>query len=180
MKLLWELFYTFAKVGVFTFGGGYAMLPMLRREIAEKKHWATDEEIMDYYAIGQCTPGVISVNTATFVGYYQAGIPGSIAGTLGLVFPSLVIITIIAAFLTNFAYIPAVRYAFWGIRACVCALIFNAVTALVKKAVIDKVTLAIFIVVLVLGVVLDISPVIFVVAAGIAGVVVKSLGVRKK
>ena len=103
MKIYIELFLTFAKIGAFTFGGGYAMLPMLQKEVVDKKHWATDEEIMDYYAVGQCTPGVIFVNTATFIGYYQKGIIGGIIATLGVVFPSIVIISLIASILQNFA-----------------------------------------------------------------------------
>ena len=103
MKKLWDMFLTFARIGGLTFGGGYAMLPMLQREVVEKQGWATEEELADYYAIGQCTPGIIAVNTATFVGYRQAGIIGGIFATLGVIFPSVVIITVIAAFLTNFA-----------------------------------------------------------------------------
>jgi len=179
MRKCWDLFLAFARIGVLTFGGGYAMLPMLQREVVEKHRWATEEQVMDYYAIGQCTPGVIAVNTATFVGYSQAGVWGGICATLGVVFPSLIIITVIAAFLTHFADILAVKYAFWGIRVCVCVLIFNAVVKLVKKSVVDVPTGVIFAVVLVLAVVLDISPVIFVAAAAVAGVVIKSLGVKK-
>ena len=95
--IYWELFWTFAKIGAFTFGGGYAMLPMIQAEVVSKKHWATDDDILDYFAVGQCTPGVIAVNTASFVGYYRKGIPGCIAATLGVIFPSLVIILVIAA-----------------------------------------------------------------------------------
>ena len=179
MKKLWELFRAFARIGVLTFGGGYAMLPMLQREVVEKRRWATEEQVMDYFAIGQCTPGVIAVNTATFVGYSQAGVIGGIVATLGVVFPSLVIITVIAAFLQNFADIKAVQYAFWGIRVCVCVLILNAVVKLVKKSVVDWITLLIFAAVLVLSLVLDISPVIFVLAAGVAGVIIKALEVKK-
>ena len=96
MKELLDMFLTFARIGGFTFGGGYAMLPMLQKEVVNGRHWATDEELMDYYAIGQCTPGIIAVNTATFVGYKNRGIPGAIAATLGVIAPSLVIIMIIA------------------------------------------------------------------------------------
>ena len=127
MKELWKLFYTFATVGVTTFGGGYAMLPALQREVVEKRGWATEEEVMDWYAIGQCTPGVIAINTATFVGGKQHGVIGGIAATLGMVFPSLVIITLIAKLISNFADLAVVQNAFAGIRACVCVLIFNAV-----------------------------------------------------
>ena len=91
-----DLFLTFAQIGVCTFGGGYAMLPILQREVVEKRGWATEDELMDYYAIGQCTPGVIAVNTSTFIGYRLRGVPGAITATAGMVFPSLVIITIIA------------------------------------------------------------------------------------
>ena len=121
IKQLFGLFGAFAVVGVTTFGGGYAMLPALQREVVEKRRWATEEEVMDWYAIGQCTPGVIAVNTATFVGQKQAGVWGGIFATLGVVFPSLVIIMIIAAFIQNFAHLPAVQNAFAGIRVRVRA-----------------------------------------------------------
>lgn len=180
MKELWKLFYTFATVGVTTFGGGYAMLPALQREVVEKRGWATEEEVMDWYAIGQCTPGVIAVNTATFVGQKQKGVLGGIAATLGVVLPSLVIITIIAAFIRNFADLPAVQNAFAGIRACVCVLILNAVVKLWKKSVVDWKAFLIFAVVFLGSVFLDLSPVLYVLAAALAGVVIKSLEVREK
>ena len=180
MKELWKLFYTFATVGVTTFGGGHAMLPALQREVVEKRGWATEEEVMDWYAIGQCTPGVIAVNTATFVGQKQKGVLGGIAATLGVVFPSLVIITIIAAFIRNFADLPAVQNAFAGIRACVCVLILNAVVKLWKKSVVDWKAFLIFAVVFLGSVFLDLSPVLYVLAAALAGVVIKSLEVRAK
>lgn len=180
MKELWKLFYTFATVGVTTFGGGYAMLPALQREVVEKRGWATEEEVMDWYAIGQCTPGVIAVNTATFVGQKQKGVLGGIAATLGVVFPSLVIITIIAAFIRNFADLPAVQNAFAGIRACVCVLILNAVVKLWKKSVVDWKAFLIFAVVFLGSVFLDLSPVLYVLAAALAGVVIKRLEVRAK
>ncbi len=174
------LFVSFARVGVLTFGGGYAMLPMLQREVVEKRGWATEEELTDYFAIGQCTPGVIAVNTATFVGQKQGGVSGGIVATLGVVFPSFVIITLLAALLSNFADLPAVKNAFAGIRVCVCVLILNAVVKLWKKTVVDLPTLVIFVLVFGLSLFLDISPVIFVVAAGAAGAVLGSLGVGKK
>lgn len=180
MKELWKLFYTFATVGVTTFGGGYAMLPALQREVVEKRGWATEEEVMDWYAIGQCTPGVIAVNTATFVGQKQKGVPGGIAATLGVVVPSLVIITIIAAFIRNFADLPAVQNAFAGIRACVCVLILNAVVKLWKKSVVDWKAFLIFAAVFLGSVFLDLSPVLYVLAAAFAGIVIKSLEVRAK
>ena len=96
MKELWSMFFAFARIGGLTFGGGYAMLPMLQREVVEKRGWATEEELMDYYAIGQCTPGVIAVNTATFIGQKYRGDLGGIVCTLGVVFPSLIIISLLA------------------------------------------------------------------------------------
>ena len=179
LKKLGELFLAFAKVGLMTFGGGYAMLPMFQREIAEKRGWATEAELTDYYAVSQCTPGPIAVNTATFVGYKLCGIPGGIAATLGLVFPSLVIITLIAAFLSNFADLPLVKNAFAGIRVVVCVLILNAVVKMGKQTVKDFPAWIIFLAVLALAVFTDISPVLFVLAAAAAGVLVKSLGVKK-
>ena len=180
MKRLLNLFLTFARIGVMTFGGGYAMIPILEREIVEKHGWASSEQLMDYYAVGQCTPGVIAVNTAAFVGYSVAGVPGGIAATLGIVFPSLVIISVIAGILTSFADIPAVKSAFAGIRVCVCVLIFNAVVKLWKGAVPDKAALALCLCVFVLSVFLDISPIVFVVICAAAGILFTRLGVRGK
>jgi len=180
MKILWELFCAFARIGAITFGGGYAMIPILEREIVEKRSWASSEELMDYYAVGQCTPGIIAVNTATFIGQKTAGIAGGIAATLGMVFPSLVIICIIAGILTNFADIPAVQSAFAGIRVCVCVLIFNAVTKLWKSAVPDRAALLLCLAVFVLSVFFDISPVVFVIFCAGAGILFTRLGVRGK
>lgn len=173
MKELLEMFVIFARIGGFTFGGGYAMLPMLEKEIVNNKHWATEEELMDYYAIGQCTPGIIAINTATFIGYKVKGIPGAIFATLGVVAPSLVIITIIAAFISNFIELAFVKSAFAGIRACVCVLIFNAVLKLAKKALVDKTTVVLFAVILLLSLFTSISPAILVVAAGAVGILLK-------
>ena len=180
MKELINLFKAFAKVGVLTFGGGYAMLPILQREIVEKNNWATDEEIMDYYAIGQCTPGVIAVNTATFIGQKNKGVIGGIVATLGVIFPSIVIITIVAAFISNFSDLPVVKNAFAGVRVCVCVLILNAVIKLWKSSVVDKATLVIFLGVFLGSALTDLSPIIFVLITAIAGIVVKNLGVKSE
>ncbi|MCI6646059.1 MAG: chromate transporter [Oscillospiraceae bacterium] len=174
-----DLFLTFARVGVMTFGGGYAMLPILEREVVDGKGWATSEELMDYYAVGQCTPGVIAVNTATFIGQKQAGNLGGIVATLGIVFPSLVIITAIAGVLTNFSHLAVVQNAFAGIRVCVCVLVFNAVVKLWKNAVVDKWSLLLFLAVFLLSLLLDVSPVIFVIITAAAGILLTVLGVRK-
>ena len=175
---LWELFWTFAKMGVMTFGGGMAMLPILQREVVENKHWATEEELTDYYAIGQCTPGIIAVNTATFIGQKYDGAVGGIVATLGLVFPSVVIISILAGLISNFADLAWVKNAFAGIQVCVCVLIFNAVIKLLKKSVVDKRTAVIFAVVLLGGLFLKLSPVWFVIGAALAGIILKNLEAR--
>lgn len=185
MNIYPDLFFTFARVGVCTFGGGYAMLPILQREVVEKKKWATEEQLADYYAIGQCTPGVIAVNTATFVGRTQGGISGGILATLGVVFPSVVILLAIAAFLQNFAEIPAVIHAFNGVRACVCALILSSVLKLGKKALTDLPSKLIFAVVLLLAAQRSFfgwsgaagfltSPPVLVAAAGVAGLCIRA------
>ncbi len=175
-----DLFITFAKIGVMTFGGGYAMLPILQREVVDHKGWATEEELMDYFAIGQCTPGVIAVNTATFIGHRLKGIWGGIVATLGVVFPSVVIISLIAGVIEQFSHIGWVQNAFGGIRICVCVLILNAVVKLLKKAVVDKVTLVIFALVALGSVLTPISPMVFVLVSGALGIWIKALGGKKK
>ncbi len=174
-KKLLELFFTFAKVGVMTFGGGYAMLPILQREVVENKGWATEEELADYFAIGQCTPGVIAVNTATFIGRRKDGVAGGIAATLGVVFPSIVIIALLAGVITRFSELAWVKDAFAGIRVCVCVLIANAVWKLGKKSVIDWWTRGVFLLVAAGAILTDWSPVVFVVFAGVSGVVLRAL-----
>ncbi|MBD5160525.1 MAG: chromate transporter [Oscillibacter sp.] len=179
MNIYPDLFLTFAKVGVMTFGGGYAMLPILQREVVENKGWATEEELTDYFAIGQCTPGIIAVNTATFIGQKNKGVPGGIIATLGLVFPSLIIISLLAGVITAFSHLTWVNHAFGGIRVCVCVLILNAVIKLFKKAVIDMPTAVIFLAVTLGSFFLSVSPVIFVLAAAVLGIVLKNVGVKK-
>ena len=179
LKELLTLFLTFAKVGVMTFGGGYAMLPILQREVVENKGWATDEELTDYFAIGQCTPGVIAVNTATFIGPKRRGILGGIVATLGVVFPSLVIIAALAGVITTFSHLAWVQHAFAGIRVRVSVLIFNAVLKLWKGAVKDVWGLVIFLVILALSVFTKLSPIIYVLAAAVAGLLIKNLGAKR-
>lgn len=175
-----DLFGTFAKVGVMTFGGGYAMLPILQREVVEHKGWATEEELMDYFAIGQCTPGVIAVNTATFIGQKKKGVLGGVIATLGVVFPSLIIISLLAGVIEAFSHVAWVQHAFGGIRVCVCVLILNAVVKLYRKAVVDKPTLAIFLAVALGSFFTPLSPVVFVVLAAAAGILLKNLGGKTK
>ena len=176
---LFDLFLTFSKVGVMMFGGGLAMLPVLRRCVVEERGWITDQEITDCYAIGQCTPGIIAVNTATFAGFKQRGVAGGILATLGLIFPSLVIITLIAAFLRNFAEMPVVRNAFAGIRACVCVLIVNTIIKLWKTTVVSPMAGVIFGAVFILSAFTSVSAVILVLAAGAVGLAVSLIRKRR-
>ena len=173
MGELLDMFLTFARIGGFTFGGGYAMLPMLQREVVNSRHWATEEELMDYYAIGQCTPGIIAVNTATFIGYKKRGAVGGIVCTLGVIAPSLVIITLIAACISNFASLWFISSAFSGIRACVTMLILDAVLKLGKKSIIDNVTKGIAAAVFLLAMFSPVPTAALVVLAGIAGLLIK-------
>ena len=174
-----DLYISFFKVGLTTFGGGYAVLPVMEREIVDNRHWVSEEELADYYAIGQITPGVIIVNTATFIGVKYRGIAGGIASTLGAITPSLIIICFLAGLISNFADFPAVQNAFAGIQACVCVLVFNALRKLYKKSVIDAFTFCIFLFVAVGSIFLDLSPVWFVIASGFLAVILKVLEVKK-
>ncbi len=173
MKEYIDLFLTFARIGVCTFGGGYAMLPIMQRELAEKKEWVTNDEILNYYAVGQCTPGVIAVNTSTFVGYKRKGIFGAIAATLGMITPSFIIITVIALFLKNFAHLKLVQNAFAGIRIAVCALVLSTVIKMWKGAVKDVWGTIICVLAFVTIVLSGISPVFVVIAAALAGILLK-------
>lgn len=175
MKELIKLFLVFAKIGAVTFGGGYAMLPILQREIVDKYKWVESDELLDYFAIGQCTPGIIAVNTATFIGHKNKGYAGGIAATLGVVTPSIIILTIIAAFIRNFADLHVVIHAFNGIRICVCVLIFNSVLKLAKSAVVDVWSCIIFSTVFLLSVLFDFSAALLVLCAGAVGYVIKRL-----
>ena len=167
-----DLYLTFARIGVCTFGGGYAMLPILQREVVENRRWATEDELMDYYAIGQCTPGVIAVNTSTFIGYKTHGILGGIAATAGMITPSLIIITIIAAFIQPFAHLAVVQHAFAGIRIAVCALVLQSVWKMAKKGVVDVPTSVILLVTFAAVAFFGVSPVVMVVIAAAAGIII--------
>lgn len=176
MKELFDLFWTFCKIGALTFGGGYAMLPLIQREIVENKKWSTEKEILDYYAVGQCTPGVIAVNTATFIGFKLRGIIGGLVATLGVIFPSIIIILIIASFLQSFASLAIVQSAFAGIRVAVVALIITTVIKLIKSSVKDYLGIIITVITFVLSAFIGISPVYIVIAAGLIGFISKSIG----
>ncbi len=174
MRELWELFIVFARIGGFTFGGGYAMLPIIQEEVVEKRGWATEEEVIDYYAIGQCTPGIIAVNTATFIGYKLKGIIGAIFATLGMVFPSVVIITLIAAFFRQFQDYAIVQHAFGGIRVAVVALILNAIVKMWNNSVKDIVGIVIFIAAFIVVAFMELSPIVVIVASATAGIIIQS------
>lgn len=180
MKQLLTLYILFFKMGSVCFGGGYAMLPILERELVIKRGWCTKEELLDYYAIGQCTPGVIAVNTSTFIGHKLKGIMGGIVATLGFVSPSMIIITILATILEYVTELPVVNYAFSGIRICVCILVLSAVVNLWKSGVKDKIGVAVFIVVFLLSAVFELSPVIIVIAAGAFGYIYSTVEERIK
>ena len=181
MKLLLELFCTFFRLGAFTFGGGYAMLSMLQREVVENKKWATDEQVLDYYAVSQCTPGVIAVNLATFVGQKKKGVLGAAVATFGVVLPSIIIITIIAAVLQNFMEYQIVQHVFGGIRVAVAVLIVNAVFTLGKKALVDKLCIGISIAAFLVSVLLpSVSPIFIVLAATLVGFATMKKGGSQK
>lgn len=143
IKNLFNLYFSFAKIGTFTIGGGLAMMPMMQSELIEKRKWITDEELIDYYAVGQSTPGIVAVNVATFVGYKQMGIIGGIFATLGMVTPSLVIIMILAGIINSINDFPIIQKALKGINVAVAALLTSTIINFMKKT-IKKFTNAIF------------------------------------
>ena len=173
MKKLLELYCTFFRIGGLTFGGGMAMLPMLKREIVEKYGWATEEELLDIYAIGQCTPGVIAVNTSTYIGYQQGKLVGSIFATLGMISPSLIIISLIASILKEFMSLPIVLHALAGIRITVCALMLNTVFSLMKSGIKDKLGVLLFLFGFLLATFTPIPTILLVVCAAVIGIFVK-------
>ena len=175
MNKLLELYWTFVKIGCVTFGGGYAMLPILERELVDKRHWTTMDDLRDYFSIGQCTPGIIALNVSTFIGEKRARVPGAIAATTGFLSAPIVIILAIAAFLTNFADLAVVQHAFAGIRVCVCVLIVQAMLRLWKGSVVDAFTLILYLAIFVLNAFGSLMPVklpaaVLVLIAGALGI----------
>ena len=179
MNTYLDLVTSFIKIGAFTFGGGYAMLPMLQKEIVENKHWATEAELLDYFAIGQCTPGVIAVNTASFIGYNKKGIPGAIMATIGVILPSFCIILVIASLLSNFADLAIVQHALSGIRIAVCALIFKAVWNMLKTGVKDWPGILIFSTAFILSLFSILPTVPIIILAAAAGILVQAYKAKK-
>lgn len=177
MKELLELYFAFLKIGAVNFGGGYAMLPLLERDLVQDRGWTTTQDLTDYFAIGQCTPGLIALNVSTFIGSRRKGIPGAIAATVGFVTIPIVIILIIATFLQGFADYPVVQNAFAGIRVCVCVLIIQAVLRLWGKSVVDKTTLALYIGVFLMTALSGVLPLavpaaVLVIISGMLGVII--------
>lgn len=179
MKILLELYCSFFRIGLLTFGGGLTMLPMLKREVVEKYKWVTDDEVMDIYAIGQCTPGIIAVNTATFIGYKKGGIIGGIVATLGEITPSLILILSIASMLSGYMEHSLVLSAFAGIRVIVCAMMFNTVLLMMKKNITTKIAVVFFAVAYLLVAYTSIPTFLVVIGAGLAGVLKDKFSVQK-
>ena len=170
-----ELYITFVQIGCVNFGGGYAMLPLLERELVDKRHWTTMDDLRDYFSIGQCTPGIIALNVSTFIGEKKAGVAGALCATTGFLTGPIIIILVIASFLSNFADLPVVQHAFAGIRVCVCVLILQAVMRLWKKSVVDAFTLILYLVIFSLNAFSSVLPVkvpaaVLVICAGVIGV----------
>ena len=176
MKELTELYAAFFRIGCVNFGGGYAMLPLLERDLVTRRGWTTMDDLADYFAIGQCTPGIIALNVSTFIGYKKKGVAGAIASTTGFLTGPIIIILLIAAFLSNFADLAIVQHAFAGIRVCVCVLILNAILKLWKKSIVDKTTFILYLVILFMASVapsilsVNVPKAILVIASGVFGI----------
>lgn len=181
LRMLGQLYWAFLRIGGLTFGGGLTMLPMLKYELVEKKSWISEDELLDCYAIGQCTPGIIAVNTATFVGYKKSGVAGGIAATAGMVTPSLVIITLLATFLENFMGNVWLQHALMGVRGIVCALMLNTVLNLARKSLTDVFSCVICGIVLVICLLTDIPTILIVVVSALTGILAECIrGKRDK
>lgn len=176
MKELFELYAAFFRIGGLTFGGGLTMLPLLKHELHMKKQWVDEEELLNYYAVGQCTPGIIAVNVATFVGYKRKGVPGAIFATLGMISPSLIIVSILAMFLEQFMNNATIAHAVGGIKIVVCALMVNTVVSMAKKTVKNKIGAAVCGVAFFAAWWLHVPTVIVVVLAGAFGVLLYKMG----
>lgn len=180
MKEYFELFATFFRIGGLTFGGGLTMLPMLKYELVEQKGWVQEDELLDYYAIGQCTPGIIAVNVSTFIGYKRKGIPGAIFSTLGMVSPSLIIVSILAVFMEQFLASTVMAHALAGVKAVVCALMLNTVVTLAKKSVVSPLCAVVAVIAFAASVFTPVPTVLMVIIAGAAGVILQKTGVWKE
>ena len=171
MKKILNLFLTMFKIGLFTFGGGYAMIPFIQRETVEKHGWISDDDILEIIAIAESTPGPIAINSATFIGYKIAGVLGSACATLGVVLPSFIIITIIAFLLNEFQDIKAVQYAFFGIRAGVLALVLKALITMYKKCPKNKISYIVIAFAFIAAAIIDLNILIVIICCAIIGLV---------
>lgn len=184
LKTVWVLFSTFFKIGAFTFGGGYAMIPLIEKEISEKRKWISGEDILDIFAIAESTPGPIAINTATFIGYKIGGFLGSFGATFGVVLPSFVIISIISLVLKEFGSYTVVQYAFNGIRAGVLALLIKALYTMYKKCPKGLFSYILMAAAFVVAAFVDINVIFIIIGCGVAGFLhslyVKKRGVAKK
>lgn len=175
-----QLYTTFFRIGILTFGGGLTMLPLLKYELVESKKWISEEKLLDCYAIGQCTPGIIAVNTATYVGYLKKGTFGGIIATLGMVSPSVLIITVVAVFMQNFMEVAIIQHALMGIRGAVCALMLNTVVSLAKKSLISPINIIICAVTLILALFTKVPTIALIIIAGFTGVIIEKVKGGKK
>ena len=175
LKECFALFCAFFKVGAFTFGGGIAMLPMLKKYLVEDLRYITEEEMLDYFAISQCTPGVIAVNVATFVGYKSAGVLGATTATLGVVFPSFIVIIILAHFISLSSHVVWFQKAVKGVNIAVATLLARAFFSISKKTIVDVPTFIIFLVSFVAIAFFNISGFYVIIASGVAGYVISSI-----
>ncbi len=179
-KTALKLFLVFFKIGAFTFGGGYAMVPIIQSEIAEKRGWIKNEDILDILAISESTPGPIAINSATFVGYQVAGVFGSVMATLGVVLPSLIVITIVSYFFKQFITFKAVKYAFMGIRAGVLALIVKAAKNMAKACPKNAVSYIIIAASFILTAVFDVNVFVIIIGAAVVGLVYSLISEKRK
>lgn len=180
MKQILQIYLSFLRIGCLAFGGGYSTLPLMQQEIVRKKKWIAEQELVDFYALSQCIPGVIAVNTATFIGYRQKKIWGSIAATLGVITPSLIFMLTLAILLKNFAHIPIVKHALSGIRISVCVIIINAIIQMWKTAVVDLLSACIFFVTGIFCITLHGMTIYFLLFAALLGIVTKVWLVKRK
>lgn len=177
---LWKLFLVFLRIGAFTFGGGYAMIPLIQKEVVENKKWITDDDILDIIAIAESTPGPIAINSATFIGFKVAGFWGSVCATAGVVLPSLFVIYIISFVLRQFQELRAVKYAFYGIRAGVLALVIKAWWTMYKKCPKNLVAYIIAITSFILVAVFDINIIFVLIGCALLGLITSYYKLKKE
>lgn len=173
-KSFWNIYKTFFKVGTLLLGGGYVILPLLQSELVDKKSWATNEELCEYYALGQSVPGIIAANMSIFVGYRLLGQRGAFAAAAGIISPAFMAIVLIAKILQELVTFPIVQDVLWGVGIAVILLVFLAVKEMWNKSVIDKFSLSIFLSAFILSAFLKVSPIIIIIASAILGIIYKT------